>query len=515
MQLSLGPTLPCANPIPDTTSPTNALFGLEARLLMPLPTPDQDLMAQFSKFCLTFFKNQFTPLSPSTDLGDIDAWLETTHYSEKRKQQLRDIRDRMPADLTKMKQRWFACKSFVKKESMDKIKAPRIINSRSDYFKVFFGPIVKLCEQQVYQKPWFVKHVPVADRAKLVNQYLFRTGYHYFNTDHTKFEAHITPTVMNACELQFFKYMLQNFPEHYQVIERAIAGNNHCRYKWFSVDIEGERMSGDMSTSLANGLTNLCLNFFVISKSTDDWLQTPMLVEGDDGLFSLPAGVGIDTKLYSKLGFDIKLVESSSPTLGCFCGLLYDPDEGGLIKEPNKIMSNFGWTDRISTKRNVLFQLLVAKAFSLLCELPNCPIAVALALRVLQPLRNKKVTMSFSTNDFKFWDIAQNSPFLSGFNTVGRWTRCTLAVDKFLDSHPVNISLAARYLTFELFNIPPVLQIEIENQILHSPDSLALSNDRFRFPTFSSNLANEYLMDSHDILEYSLDHVTCYSRGQL
>lgn len=508
MQMSLGPVLTCSNPIPDTTSPLNALFGLEARLLMPLPTPDDKLMSEFSEFCGTFFKKQFDPLPPGAPVDDIEAWLATTHYSNSRKDQLRNIRDRMPTNFASMRPRWFNCKSFVKKEATDKLKAPRIINTRSDYFKVFFGPIVKMCEQQVYEKPWFVKHVPVAERARLVHDYLYRTGYHYYNTDHTKFEAHITPTVMRACELQFFKHMLSNFPEYYKFIERAIAGTNHCKFKWFSVDVEGERMSGDMSTSLANGLTNLCLNFFVISKSTDDWLQTPMLVEGDDGLFSLPSSVDVDKSFYSKLGFDIKLVESSSPTLGCFCGLIYDPDEGGLIKEPFKIMSNFGWTDRITSKKNVLFQLLVAKAFSLLCELPNCPIAYALAMRVLSPLKNKRVHMSFENNDFKFWDIAENSPFLSEFTSFGRWTRCTLAVDKFLAAHPFSVSSAARYLVYELYAMPPSLQRQIESDILNSPNDLALSNEFYQFPTFDSALATDYLMDSDDVLKYSVDHVS-------
>jgi hypothetical protein len=54
------------------------------------------------------------------------------------------------------------CSSFVKDEHYEGWKYPRLINSRSDQFKVFIGPTIKAMEHLVYSHlPEFIKHVPV------------------------------------------------------------------------------------------------------------------------------------------------------------------------------------------------------------------------------------------------------------------------------------------------------------------------------------------------------------------
>jgi hypothetical protein len=251
-----------------------------------------------------------------------------------------------------------------------------MINSRSDYFKVTAGPAFKAIENMIYHllKP-FIKHVPVPDRPALIKA-LKRAARRYFQTDFVAFESHFTQEVMEAIELQVYDWCLSNYPELAKLIHDTLSGPNRMRTRTGqSATAKARRMSGDMCTSLGNGLSNLFLVLFLLELKGDHSYEG--YVEGDDGLFSCQAN--LTEQDYAELGFTIKIEEIDDPCKGSFCGMVFS-DAEEIIKPPAKFLSTFGWTSSfIDGSDRLMLELLRAKALSACYEAPQCPILGVLA----------------------------------------------------------------------------------------------------------------------------------------
>lgn len=110
-------------------------------------------------------------LAPDADVCSFGAfmeWLDNTHYSGPRKKQLIQLRLEMPDNPTErqlMKAAFNKC--FVKPEGYLLYKPGRGIMSRSDFIKCWIGPLIKKCENMVYDMPEFIKHVKCHDRSAL------------------------------------------------------------------------------------------------------------------------------------------------------------------------------------------------------------------------------------------------------------------------------------------------------------------------------------------------------------
>lgn len=250
-----------------------------------------------------------------------------------------------------------------------------MINSRSDAFKVFSGPMFKAIEDVLYSLPWFIKHVPVPERPAKVEA-LKKAGARYFCTDFTAFESHFTPEFMNICECELYRWCLDSSMDA-EFLCQTLMGVNRMRTRTgCRASVRGRRMSGDMCTSLGNGFTNLMLAKFVAFKNGG---ELDGFVEGDDGIFV--TDVELSTEMYAKLGFTIKIEEVSDPCRASFCGLVFS-EAGEIVREPKKFMMKFGWTcSYINAGPKIMAQLLRAKALSTCYETPQCPIIGAFARR--------------------------------------------------------------------------------------------------------------------------------------
>jgi len=165
-------------------------------------------MRRFRTFVRVFVRRHFRPIDPTVDLG-LEPWLASTTYNEQRKTELRrayeDVENGISPD-------FFKNKSHMKPEFYPKYKSPRAINSRTDQAKTFFGPATKEMEKIVYDLELnghkvFIKHIPVAERAKFIMDHLSHPGNNYYITDHTAFEAHMVPEVISACESQLYGFL--------------------------------------------------------------------------------------------------------------------------------------------------------------------------------------------------------------------------------------------------------------------------------------------------------------------
>lgn len=469
MGLDLGPSMKhYTQPYPDICHPANRAAAERGRIGLVLPKVDAKLFNKFSSFCSWFIDSAFTPISPETDVADVPGWLLSTNYTLRRKAGLQSLADNMPF-VTRWPGHWVKNKAFLKDESYVAYKVPRGIHSRTDYAKVLMGPVFKLIDDCVFSHPSFIKKIPVADRPAYVRQELFRPGCLYYNTDHSKFEAHMTRQVMLACELKLYARLLKFHPQTYRLLAAALSGTNVMDFGDQRFSVVARRMSGDMCTSVGNGITNLLLNAFLMHESgvtIDPKKSNSILVEGDDGLFSMPSTKVLPKDLYSRLGFDVKLAVSQDPCFGCFCGMLYNPATLHLFKDPIKTLTYFGWTSFTPMKRAKAVSLLLAKAMSLLVEMHNCPILGALALSTILRLRptvrkGKRGdarlvvprSVAYWTRSLQVFDF----PLMEGADTVQY-----VDVDSFLAKFPLEVSDEDRRVYDDLFHISPDVQRALE-----------------------------------------------------
>lgn len=317
------------------------------------------------------------------EIMDFQHWIEEAPYPSYRKEQLRVANDTLESE--GLKKRDLENKSFTKWETYEAFKHCRSINSRSDKFKCYSGPLFHSVEKKVFSNAHFMKFVPVKDRpATLVER--LEGWKKFYVSDFTSFESSMVEPTMLAVECQLYSYMLSKRPEAAAVIIDALTGENVCRFDGYTVKVGATRMSGDMCTSLGNGFTNLMVNLFVAEESG---ARIDGLVEGDDGVFGVSGD--IKEELFRQLGFIIKLDWKENLYNTSFCGMSFTREMTSM-GDPRKILLNFGWThSRLGLASDkYLPGLLRSKALSLVYEHPRCPILTALGLRVLQLTRSVK-----------------------------------------------------------------------------------------------------------------------------
>jgi len=320
---------------------------------------------------------------------EFESWLAScTGYNEERKRQLRlawdEVGHRLPS-----KDRCVLVKCFIKAESYDEVKEARWIMSRTDRFKVIFGPMMKHVERALYQSKYFIKHVPVPDRPRVIES-LARGDFRFFQTDFTAFESHFIAKFMRLVECKLYAHVLGE-SECVKFGCDVICGLNKLRTR-ARVDCRllARRMSGEMCTSAGNGFSNLMLFLFIMDQKGYAEEEVDGLVEGDDGLFASP--VEVTAADYLKLGWTIKIEEVDHPYHASFCGMLC-ADDGTIIKDPKHVFRTFGWTSSfIHAGDKIMWSLLKSKALSLAYEMPQCPILGALARAALNITREVEMT---------------------------------------------------------------------------------------------------------------------------
>jgi len=279
-------------------------------------------------------------------------------------------------------------KSFIKDEAYPEYKLPRWINSRSDVFKCIVGPAFSAIEHEVFKKPEFIKYIPVPERPNYLNELLHKDGYEYFATDFTSFESHFTTEVMLMVEMQLYKYMLSGTPDGrriYKIIQNVLADKAYVLgNREIDASVHGKRMSGEMCTSLGNGFSNLMLILFACE--TCGTTPKGVIVEGDDGLFTVPVGSGVSAKTFEDLGFRVKIEKHRSIQTASFCGNIYDYMDQVVLTDPRKVLVNFGWTKRTDVKATDrrLEMLCRAKGYSMAHQYRGCPIIGSFADYVLR-----------------------------------------------------------------------------------------------------------------------------------
>jgi len=417
----------------DTNDPETLQMGLRQRVLRDVPL-HADLTA------LSAFVYNLVRKYPKVQPMSFEGWLQSTNYSQSRMLQLRtsyaELRGGPPC-----KRDCHRVKGFGKTESYPCYKHARSIHSRTDHFKVFAGPMIKAIENVVYdfsldgQHSFFIKHVPIPDRPMLIDS-IKHYGMKYYSTDYTAYESHFLPEIMDCLECQLYRWCLSE-EKYVDLLCDSIMGTNKIHSSpGFSFSVDARRMSGEMSTSLGNGFSNMCVIKFICFIHG---VPLDGFVEGDDGVFATP--LQLTAEMFSDLGFTMKHIEEViEPAQASFCGMLYSPTYD-IIKDPRRFFMNFGWTHScVGAGTKTMDALLRAKALSTVYEAPQCPIVGALARYAL--LKTVGVVPRFEEDGYHIPHDVKDIP----------------------DFHPTN---ETRVFFDQEFNISPDQQVMVERDIMN------------------------------------------------
>lgn len=384
-------------PRPDPADVLTMIGGVIKRFCYNPPPLNRTEKRKLIRFVDSWLRHPSSGMTPLTneEIPSFDEWIENAPYSEARKRELKHVWNscsRLP-----QWRKWKIVKSFIKDETYSEYKYPRLINSRVDTAKCFWGPYVEAVSKKLFANPWFIKNTPVAERPQVLRDALFKPGQKYIFTDYTAFEAHFTPEIMSMLQARLFSHLFK-YTEHLDSVERfnkdILAGTNVCQFKFMSVKIPGVRMSGEMDTSLSNGFSNLMLFLYLCWKNglrvydtAAGKSQVRGFVEGDDGIFALDHHLLAPTQeQFSELGFTIKIGVTEHFNEASFCGQVYSDDDNVVITDIVDALCRFGWTNKkyVNASEKTRMELLRAKGFSLLYQYNGCPVLGCLGNRILQ-----------------------------------------------------------------------------------------------------------------------------------
>lgn len=430
---------------PDDNDLASIIDGSKHRIGGRTPPIDRRELRRFAFFVRLWIHANLKPLAIDTDIS-IEKWIEESSYPEARKKELLEVfKD---AETGQLKPMFKILESFIKDEFYQEPKAYRTINSRHDYFKCVLGPWVHAVEKEVFMHPDFIKKIPVPDRAAaIMSKYI--EGMFISTRDFTAWEASMKPALIKVCEIQLFKYMLRDVPASnlFIVVYSKIMNHNVLRFAGMVCVILSRRMSGEMSTSIGNGFTNLMLIRYIA------WvynIHVEVYVEGDDSIVFSSAPLPED--ILTRLGFVVKTEIHRHIYEARFCNLAFD-SKMNLVRDPVHTILRLGWSKQqyINTKESKLKLLLRLKAISLKCEMPNCPVLGPLADRLLYLTRDSHSDI-FKSKVFESLDLYHREELKTSASRVD-WKQ------------PAQITLESRFIVEELFGISVEQQLQIEKRI--------------------------------------------------
>ena len=467
---SLGPHVRgVVPPMADSMDQDTLLKGAEYRFGRGHPAPRAHILAQLRAFVRKFARKHLDPIKLGT--VSLTEYVEQTHYSRKYKDRLLELASRMGEDYPIIK----VYKSFGKTERFKdgtKYKHVRCINPPPDSYKVYAAPYLHAVEKAVCKLKWFAKYIPVIERPQYIVDNLGSKPGPYYCTDYTSFESSFSPEVIDAIEGELYSYMLGEYPERADFINNWNSGKHNCRFKQFSITVDGVRMSGDPNTSLGNGFSNLMLTAFMCYRQG---ISFEGLVEGDDGLLVFSGTP--DFSEIAQLGFQLKLEAHETIYTTSFCGLMLSQSLAAFA-DPRYVIAAFGWSHSPlkDSHFRIRMGLLRSKAISLMYCNPRCPLLTSLAKRFI-----------FLTRHF------------TAVKPVGYWENLLYEESQKYSEAMTReaekgISMADRIDFDNMYSIPVNLQVEIEkyfdNMQIEAIDNQAVDSiygdDHWAFRDFSA-----------------------------
>lgn len=337
-----------------------------------------------------FVKNVFIPhfISPKAQFFKRFTkleWLATRDLTVAEKEQyLRIILAELPLTERQTKE----ILMFIKLEFYaEEEKAPRAVMPRCLEFRIEWGWLIYSLEQVIYICAFFVKHVPFADRAKFLKR-IFAIGKVLAN-DFSSFESSTDAWVMwNVLFPIYSAASGGQLDEEIRAYLRALSQEVSFLYRGTKMRGSGLRTSGDMDTSLGNGIFNAVMICFYYYRC-DMPLDTEFVVEGDDSLFR--KGRKDPTQHFQRIGLTSKVEEHSSIEDASFCRVYCG--SGVPITDAVLALCKLGWSNTLylRARRAKLQGLLLAKCMSYVAQYNGCPIVSPICWSMIKKLTGREI----------------------------------------------------------------------------------------------------------------------------
>lgn len=468
----------CLDMIPNTLSifdPATAAAGLLKRMAS-VNHNKSETIADFRSSNRMFFRKNLTPLPPINIRRDFlllfEEWVKTTNYSQSRIAELRKCLDKFiqnPTWLSQVLDELFARKekqfsrltrkiigirSFIKNEFYEFSKYARTINSRSDTFKALAGYTAKAMEHVVYDLSspigkHFIKHVPDHHRSKYIMEHVYHPGGFYAQTDFSSFENTIGYDQQQACEMQLYQWLLRDSPDALALMQAQLTKNS-LNFRNFSIKMRPMRMSGELTTSLGNGITNMCVIRYMLH--IDNIKEERYVVEGDDGLIWVPHKFSPQALQAARdLGFKLKINYTTQINEASFCGKIFDTTNHITITDPFYLLAASGYTENIGKISNARASMVTAcKGYSMIYAYANCPIVACLGDRFIR-------TSGITVDQIKPWLARQR---MDSFKSQTLF----LALDN-VPKNYLDVPFTTRILFEKVYGITIDFQLLIEKEI--------------------------------------------------
>lgn len=445
----------------DPDDPATLADGAVKRFLNKPISDVEGKLDGLRKFAQTWCERNLEQLPSDTDVS-FDSWIEKSPYPRWRKRQLAEAWNKCDRQFRSSHKR---VSSFIKNEGYDTWKHARWINSRSDEFKCFVGPWISAVSKPIFALPEFIKTVPVADRPQFIIDKLYQEGCKYIATDYTAFEAHFTPYIMRCLEFVAYRWVLARVPgglEFLQIFEKVVCGRNNCRNKNLRMGVDGKRMSGECTTSVGNGISNLLILAYL---GHTHGFTFKCVVEGDDALAVITDGQPPTSEMYRELGFDIKLEQFDDMCEASFCGLVFDIDSKCVLADPRKHLAeaSVGDPKYLCVRDNKRTELLRAKGYSYVYCYKGCPVIQSMGLALLRATRDADISGMLE----------------SRFHYRGVWQQELLRLALESDLPVQEVSMGSRLLMEKKFNLSVAAQLLLETYFdsLHTLDQIQVLTD--------------------------------------
>jgi len=439
----------------DPNLPVNLITGFLKRIAPVMPEVNPEKLSQLSAMVIKWLNKRMIPLRyQPLSLDNLNLWLLTTRYNEKRRQQIRDAFSRcVISDIyCVLLTEWdFRCKSFIKREFYEVAKFLRLINSRMDSFKSFVAPYIHKIESIFFKNRHFVKHITQEELPHKISK--LKVFKYFIQLDYSSFESGFSSEYTDAVECNLWRHMLKNNPVilglvmkcYYQVRGGIkIPRIEKLRNKYYSASVSGTRMSGEMWTSLANSFSNY-MNFRFICKTKN--ILWDGYFEGDDAICGMDSDALVESD-FTDLGFRIKFKIDNNLEDTSFCGSYFNILEEKLIQPPEQI-ARLCWTHSVRylyAKRDTLNQLLRMKAMSGFCLGKHTPIFGPMCRQILKIINIDGKIRCEDSNIY--------------------WEQLMLdEIEHYKFDIECEITMSSRLFYATKFNIPINLQLIIEDQI--------------------------------------------------
>jgi len=207
-----------------------------------------------------------------------------------------------------------------------------------------------------------------------------------------------------------------------------------------------------------------------------------------------------------RLGAKAKLETFDSYNEASFCGVCFGSSDGSIVKDPIKVLLDFGYANYVYLRcsHSTRLKLIRAKSLSLLYSYPGCPILKSLAqygLRITSQISNKHALFKRMKNVTGTYEIDMWRELLSvDFNLLAKTT----------------IHLDSRIMVERKFGISLFHQTEIENYLDSKQDlspidfpliaDLAGSQRSLHYERYVKVLVGEHDVEKESSMQFISNH---------